>query len=134
MKKILLLLLATISISSCRITKTAEMIAAKNNSKLTEEQFVKAKFDAVDFLQLTDEQKLQCEKIWKQEKREYLEINMEDNALVGPVIYNSEVAFRKVLTVSQLEDYKAKGNSEAKVMKYFLDDHALSEIKRIYIK
>lgn len=117
----------------CRITKSLEMIQAKNNSKLTEEQFIKAKFNAINFLELSNEQKIECEKIWKQEKREFLEINMDDNTLIGPIIYKSEVAFRKILTVKQLEDYKAIGNNDSRVMKYFLDDHALSEIKRIYI-
>lgn len=134
MKKIILLLVVfSTFFTSCRVTKTVTMWQAQENAKLTEEQFVLAKFDAIRFLDLSDEQKKDCATIFKTEKKGLLEINIKDNSSVAPVIYEAETKFRKVLTTTQLENYKAILHSYGNNAKqYFLTDNQLSEIKRIY--
>ena len=134
MKKLVLLFVFSSLITSCRITKSVEMMQAKSNATLTTEQFLKMKNVAISFLELTPEQLLQAEKIWSEEKRGFMEIDIKDNSQIAPIVYKSEVEFRKILTDKQLIDYKKIGHEvgDSRVSKYFLSDHAMSELKRIY--
>lgn len=130
MKKILLLALVTITLFSCRVTKSLTMMSAKQAAEMPEIQFLNKKFDAVKLLYLTDEQKSKCEEIWKEEKAG-LNMPLLKNENIAPVIYKSELDFRKVLTNEQLENYKylMKDNFNG----VFLNDSQLAEVKRIYI-
>ena len=106
---------------------------AKSNAKFTEQEFIKGKNDAVGLLNLTNAQKGQSEIVWKTEKEELARINIEQNEEIAPVIYKSEIEFRKILTSDQLTEYK-KLAYDSKINRYFLDDHSLGELKRIYKK
>lgn len=133
MKQVLLAIIIMFTLTSCRITKSLEMIQAKTNAKKPEKEFLDGKFDAVNFLQLDVSQKEKCNVIWKTEKEALIRINTKDNASIAPVIFQSETDFRKVLTDEQIIKYKKLSKTyDSRLSDYFLDDHALSEIKRIY--
>lgn len=132
MKKIFLFVAFAITLlsSSCRITKTATMMSAKNNQKRSEAYFVEQKKQQISFLKLSDEQLEKGVTIWKTEKQELDKIDISDNSQIAPIIYKSEVEWRKILNDSQLVSY----TNEFKDLfsGYFLNDRQMEEIKRIY--
>lgn len=135
MKKIIFIIALFVLAVGCRVTKTMEMYRAKSNQKLTEQQFLDLKENAVSILKLTDSQLGEAKKIWKEEKAGLNRINIEDNSMIAPVVYKSEIEFRKILNTQQLSDYKTYVNDlggKTKIPAMFLSDHALSELKRIY--
>ena len=134
MKKNVLLLMAFLVLSSCRITKTITMIYAKNRATTTESEFINGKHAAVDFLKFTPEQNTLAETIWKKEKKDFSEVKLT-NENIAPIVYNSELEFRKILNPVQLDNYiKIANKNDDRIIKYFLNDEQLAEIKRIYLE
>lgn len=125
MKKLLLALLVVFIATSCRVTKSYTMMSAKSNSELTESDFINKKLYAVQFLELSQEQKNKATEIWKKEISG-LKMPLLKNENIAPVIYNSEIEFRKLLTEEQKEKYKVVSSN------IFLKDHQIEELKRIY--
>jgi hypothetical protein len=133
MKKFLLALLIVTSVSSCRITKTATMMLAKQNAEMTEDDFVTAKKETISYLNLSKSQLEQCIEIWKKEIKG-LKMPLLKNENIAPVIYNSEISFRNILTPAQLQKYKDENDNSQpqKLYRYFLMDKQLEELKKIY--
>lgn len=132
MKKYLLfsLLIALTTLSSCKITKTFTMINAKSNSDMQEADFLQSKADKITFIDLSDEQKQQLITIWKTEKQELGKAREKKNKEIAPIIYKSEMAFRKILTEKQLETYREKNKNL--YTPGYLNDKQIEELKRIY--
>lgn len=114
-----------ISFSSCRVTKSVTMMGAKINSKLTEEEFINKKLYEIRFLELTQKQKDLSTEIWKKEIAG-LKMPVLKNENIAPIIYNSEIEFRNLLTNEQKEKYKVIDHD------LFLNDRQIEELKRIY--
>ncbi|UUC45556.1 hypothetical protein [Flavobacterium cerinum] len=115
----------------CRVSKSITMLNAKTSMKLTEEQFLQKKNNEAMYLNLSNGQKSACEIIWKEEKDKLARVNSESNEEIAPVVYESEVKFRELLNSNQLVQYKKE--HQDKLLRFFLSDKQLSEIKRIYI-
>ncbi|WP_286914780.1 hypothetical protein [Flavobacterium sp. UBA4197] len=133
MKKITstIVLSLILSLSSCRISKTITMLNAKSNSKLSEEQFLLGKNNEIMYLNLSQGTKSSCLEIWKEEKDKLTRVDTEKNEEIAPVVYDSEMKFRALLSSDKLAEYKKIYRNKA--THFFLNDKQLSEIKRIYI-
>jgi hypothetical protein len=137
MKKVITIftiaLLAT-NLQSCRITKSLAVYTIRENSQLTEEQFLTLKENAVVILKLEKKQLEKCEIIWREEITKLKSVDVSENKNIAPLAYNSEVKFREILTTEQKENYKAFwDNSPAKFQQMFLNDRTMNELQRIYI-
>lgn len=128
MRKLLLLFVLAGLLFSCRVTKSLVMIKTKENAELIDEEYINKKRSLSSFLNLSNEQKEMCDKIWKEEKQG-LNAPVLKNENIAPIIYNSENEFRSILTKEQLNTYLANVPPGG----FFLNDHAMNELKRIYI-
>lgn len=70
MKKIVLLAIIAITLTSCRVTKTFTLLNAKGSSNNTEMAFLKNKGERFAFLDLSEDQKQKAVQIWETEKQE----------------------------------------------------------------
>lgn len=133
MKKsiLLLTLLCLATLTSCRITKTITMINAKTMATETETEFIKNKISAITFLELSPDQETEAVNIWKEEKAQLGRINLGKNSEIAPIIFKSENDFRRILTPEQLKTYKGF-RDDSTILKYFMSDRSMKEIKRIY--
>lgn len=136
MKKLLLLFIIATTISSCRITKSLTMWSAKRNSNLTELAFIQAKKSQLEkeTVVLNSNQFEKASEIWKEERSEMKNINQDAYDQIAPVIYKSEIKFRKLLNTEQLVLHKAHKyeNDDREIKEFFLSDYQMAEIKRIY--
>lgn len=134
MKKILLILtVVSLLTVSCRVTKSLVMMTAKQGAEMTDEDFINKKLYGISFLKLTDEQEQKAVAIWKTEK-DGLKAPVLKNENIAPVVYNSEVEFRKLLTEEQLKKYPVKTtNDYEETIPLFLNNRQMDEIKRIYL-
>lgn len=131
-KSILLLFLVSLTtLTSCRITKTITMINAKAMADETEPEFIRNKINSISFLELTEDQETEAVNIWKEEKAQLGKINLKKNAEIAPVIFDSENKFRRMLNPEQLKTYKGY-RDDSSIIKYFMSDRSMKEIKRIY--
>lgn len=132
MKKILLVFLIVTSFSSCRVTKSLTMMHAKTNAKLSEKEYISKKLYEINFLKLSKEQISKATEIWAAEKKG-LENPVLKNENIAPVIYKSEIEFRKLLDEKQQGYYPVKNSATSdKILDTFLNDNQLEELKRIY--
>lgn len=138
MKKILVLatLFVAICVTGCRITKSLTMMEAKNSAKLSEESFINKKLYGIAYLELSQEQKEKAFKVWKEEKNG-LNMPLLKNENIAPIVYKSELDFRKILNDDQNKKYPLKKEySNTTVEEHiplFLNNKQLEEIKRIYL-
>lgn len=133
MKKIIfssVIVLILCMFTSCRMTKTFTMMNAKSSMAMETENFVQGKIERVKYLQLDDEQKLAAEKLWVAEKAELDALPNKKNKNIAPIIYNSELDFRKLLNEEQLAEYLKR--SQSLITPMFLSDKQIAELKRIY--
>jgi hypothetical protein len=135
-KLIIMSVLSMVLFSSCRISKSITMLGAKNDSKLTKEQFINKKTYGISYLGLSADQLEKTKIIWSKEIEDLKKIELT-NENIAPIIYNSEIEFRKILTDKQKESYplvdkgdKTKFNE--KIIDCFMNNRQLEEIKRIY--
>jgi hypothetical protein len=134
MKKIILLLAFTsLIITRCGIRNFATIADAKYKSDYSAEEFLKNKFDAVEFLFLTDSQKQKCSTLFTLERNELIKIDLSKEFLIAPIIYNSEIKFREALNNEQLERYVRLHNQKKGVKMWFLNDKQLASLKEKYI-
>jgi len=130
MKKILLLAIIAITLTSCRVTKTFTLLNAKGTSNNTEMEFLKYKGERVAFLNLSDAQKQKAVEIWQTEKRELGDAYSKKNKEIAQIIYKSETSLRSILTEEQLTEYRKK--YKRLLTPAGMNDKQLEEIKRIY--
>lgn len=130
MKKLLLLALISITLTSCRVTKTFTLLNAKGSSNNTEMAFLKNKGERFAFLDLSDEQKQKAVKIWEIEKRELGDAYSKKNKEIAQIIYKSETNMRSILTDEQLSQYREK--YKGLLTPAGMNDKQLEELKRIY--
>ena len=130
MKKILLLAIIAITLTSCRVTKTFTLLNAKGTSNNTEMEFLKYKGERVAFLNLSDAQKQKAVEIWQTEKRELGDAYSKKNKEIAQIIYKSETSLRSILTEEQLTEYRKK--YKGLLTPAGMNDKQLEEIKRIY--
>lgn len=131
MKKYFLsILIATTLLTSCRITKTFTLINAKGASNRSEIEFLRDKAESVAFLNLSEEQKEKALVVWQTEKQKLGNAYDKKNKEIAPIIYDSEIDFRDILTEEQLKSYKEKYKGQ--FFPGYLNDKQLSELKRIY--
>lgn len=107
------------------------MINAKSMATETETDFIRNKINAITFIALTEEQEIAAIEIWKEEKSQLGKIDMQKNSEIAPVIFKSENDFRRILTPEQLRFYK-RYRDDSTILKYFMSDRSMKEIKRIY--
>lgn len=124
------ILITTATLTSCRVTKTFTLLNAKSASDQKEADFLQAKADKITFLNLSDEQKEKVVEIWKTEKQELGDAHDKKNKEIAPIIYKSEMNFRKTLTDSQLSIYREKYKSL--YQPGYLNDKQIEELVRIY--
>jgi hypothetical protein len=134
MKKIILLLAFTsLIITSCGIRNFATIADAKYKSDYSAEEFLKNKFDAVEFLFLTDSQQEKLSNVFTTERNELIKIDLSKEFLIAPIIYNSEIKFREALSNEQLERYVRLHNQKKGVKMWYLNDKQLVSLKEKYI-
>ncbi|NBL65816.1 hypothetical protein GV828_11450 [Flavobacterium sp. NST-5] len=130
MKKLLLLGCVTFMFVSCNMTKTFTMLNAKSHMNMEKNDYIEEKIKRVNYLDFSDDQKLKLERLWEIEKEKLDAVVVRKNKNIAPIIYESELNFREVLTAEQREIYlKRKQNM---IEPQFLSDKQLSELKRIY--
>ena len=80
------------------------------------------------FINLSKGQEAAAVKIWKLERETLANMPLLKNENIAPVIYKSEIDFRKILTEDQLKKYPMKNTH----VKMFLNNEELEELRRIY--
>lgn len=106
---------------------------AKYKSDYSAEEFLKNKFDAVEFLFLTDSQQEKLSNVFTTERNELIKIDLSKEFLIAPIIYNSEIKFREALSNEQLERYVRLHNQKKGVKMWYLNDKQLVSLKEKYI-
>jgi len=130
MKKIVLLAIIAITLTSCRVTKTFTLLNAKGSSNNTEMAFLKNKGERFAFLDLSEDQKQKAVQIWETEKQELGDAYSKKNKEIAQIIYKSETSMRSLLTQEQLTKYREK--YKGLLTSAGLNDKQLEELKRIY--
>ncbi len=130
MKRIVLLAIIAITLTSCRVTKTFTLLNAKGSSNNTEMAFLKNKQERFAFLDLSEDQKQKAVQIWETEKQELGDAYSKKNKEIAQIIYKSETSMRSLLTEEQLTKYREK--YKGLLTSAGLNDKQLEELKRIY--
>ncbi len=130
MRKFLLLGCVTFMFVSCNMTKTFTMLNAKSHMSMEKNDYIESKIKRVNYLDFSDDQKVKLERLWEIEKEKLNALNDRKNKEIAPIIYESEMNFREILTAEQREIYLQRKQNT--IEPQFLSDKQLAELKRIY--